>query len=134
VCLFAGAFTFGTLLSLPGDGGAYRPDQVSAIANLLSVAFVCFSTGLFLTVALQLVLRREGIDRVLYGRKRLLVAIHFALIGILAVTGFIILNGILITIGQLAAGIAGIVLLVMCAAWITGSSKGFLGVFQPGKT
>jgi len=47
-----------------------------------------------------------------------LVPVHFALISCLVILGFIILDCVLITIGQWGAGIAGIVLLGGCAVWI----------------
>ena len=118
VSLFAGAFTFGTLLSLPNDGGAFEPQQVPAIASLLSLAFVVFAGSLFLTVALQIILRREPLQAILYGQKRLLVPIHFGLISALIMTGFCALNGVLIVTGKRAAGITGIVFLILCAVWI----------------
>jgi len=118
VSLFAGAFTFGTLLNLPNDGGAFDPQQLPCITTLLSLAFVLFSTSLFLTVALQIILRREPLQAILYGRKRSLVAIHFLLISGLIMGGFIVLNGVLIVSGQRAAGTVGIVCLVLCAIWI----------------
>lgn len=116
--LFAGAFTFGSLVTLPRDGGSFTTDQIPAIAKLLSASFVCFSTALLLTVALQIILRRESPDAILISQKRCLVSVHFGLIGSLVIAGFIVLNCILIVIGQWGIGSGGIVLLGLCAVWI----------------
>ena len=115
VSLFAGSFTFGTLLTLPKDGGSFEPQQLPTITKLLAYAFMLFATALFLTVSLQMVLRKYPPDSVLHGVKRILVPFHIALISTLVMGGFILLDSVLIVIGQREAGIAGIVLLTLCA-------------------
>lgn len=120
VSVFAGAFTFGTLLTLPKDGGSFDPQQISLISQLLSNAFILFATALFLTVSLQMILRRQAPDSVLVGAKRVLVPLHFALISLSVAGGFSLLDSILIVIGQQGAGIAGLLLLIICQIWIAG--------------
>ena len=110
--VFAGAFTFGTLLSLPNT-----LDKFDYISDLLSVAFLLFATSLFVAIGVQYLLRRDDPTTALTPRMRKICKAHTAIIVSLIMAGFTILDIVLINIGKKAVGIVGIVLLYLIPAW-----------------
>jgi uncharacterized membrane protein YfcA len=113
VGVFAGAFTFGTLLQLSNSIENY-----DYISRLLSIAFVLFATSLFLAIAIQILLRRDVSTQPPSQRKAKLFVFHIGLVSGLLIAGFVVLNLVLMKIGQNAVGVTGIVLLCLIAAWI----------------
>lgn len=113
VGVFAGAFTFGTLLQLSNTISNYE-----YISRLLSVAFLLFATSLFLAIAIQILLHRDVSTLPPSQRKARLFVFHVGLVSGLHIAGFVVLNVVLMEIGQNAVGVIGIVLLCLIAAWI----------------
>jgi len=112
VAVFAGGFTFGTLISLPTT-----LDNFDYISTLLSFAFILFSTSLFLAIFIQYLLRRHHADELLLYNMWLASQIHTALVIVLLMSGFVLLDIILINIGHKAAGTVGLALLPMIPIW-----------------
>jgi hypothetical protein len=77
-----------------------------------------FATSLFLAIAIQILLRRDVPSRPPSQRKAKLFVVHIALVSGLLVAGFIVLDLVLMQIGQSAVGIIGIVFLCLIAGWI----------------
>lgn len=108
--VFAGAFTFGTLFSLPNT-----LDNFTSIQTLLAVAFILFSTSLFTAIGVAIVLKREEQDGPPSITKAKIVVAHLAIVSAFLFAGFVVLNVVLIKINQKKAGIAGITLLCAVA-------------------
>src|SRR6202035_1004459 len=113
VGVFAGAFTFGTLLNLSNT-----LENFDLVSRYLSIAFLLFATSLFLAISIQILLRRDEPSQAPSQRKMKLFVFHIALVSGLLVAGFIVLDLVLMEIGQKAVGVTGIVLLCLIAAWI----------------
>jgi hypothetical protein len=113
VGVFAGAFTFGTLFALPDT-----LKNFNSIQTLLAVAFILFSTSLFTAIGVPIVLKREQEDGPPSYTKAKIVVAHLALVSGLLFAGFVVLNVVLIEIGQKRVGIAGITLLCAVATAI----------------
>lgn len=113
VGVFAGAFTFGTLLCLPNT-----LENFIYISALLSSAFVLFTTSLFAAIGVRIILRKNAPDEVPSLLKTGIVVVHIALVGCLLIAGFIVLNLVLININQKVIGVIGIILLFLNAVWI----------------
>ena len=112
VGVFAGGFSFGTLLSLSPTRENY-----DYLGNLLAIAFLLFATGLFLAIGIQHLLRNDDPEQPPSARKRLLCQVHTYLICLLIMGGFVVLNVILMNIGKRVYGIAGIVLVSLIPIW-----------------
>jgi hypothetical protein len=115
VGVFAGAFTFGTLLNIPRDGSF---ENFKEVTEFLAIAFLLFATSLFLAISIPLLLRPEIPNEMPSPTTKRLVVIHIVLISALQLAGFICLDLVLINIGQNILGILGIVLLCMTASWL----------------
>jgi L-asparagine transporter-like permease len=113
VGVFAGAFTFGTLLNLSNT-----LENFDLVSQYLSIAFLLFATSLFLAISIQILLRRDEPSQAPPQRKMKLFVFHISLVSGLLVAGFIVLDLVLMEIGQKAVGVTGIVLLCLIAAWI----------------
>jgi hypothetical protein len=103
VAVFAGAISFGTLVTLP-----IGIDNADYIGLLLAVASYLFTSCLFAAVAIAYLLRHDDRNRPLSKLKRGLCQIHIWLVILLCVAGFIVLNVVIMNFGQRAVGIAGI--------------------------
>lgn len=115
--VFAGAFSFGTVITLPST-----VDNFEYISRLLSAAFLLFATGLFLAIGIQYILRHNDPSTSPSPRRARICVIHTtAIIGLL-IGGFILLDLVLISIGQKAIGIVGITLLGIIPVWYFGIS------------
>jgi hypothetical protein len=112
VGVFAGAFTFGTLLSLSNT-----LENFDYISDLLSVAFLLFGTSLFVAIGIQYLLRRNDPTMPLTPRMRKICKTQTILIVALIITGFTMLDIVLINIGKKTVGIAGIILLYLIPLW-----------------
>jgi hypothetical protein len=125
IATFAGAFTFGTLLTLPSGLCQNQIDATATISSLLAAAFVLFSTALFVMVLVQILLHKADPRRTLvadtYG--------HFATQGLIAfaagclIGGFVLLGVVLMYSGHEGAGQACI-----CLVSIFGGIAGIVGV------
>jgi hypothetical protein len=104
VGVFAGAFTFGTLLQISNSSENY-----DYINRLLSIAFILFATSLFLAIAIQILLRRDVSTQPPSQRDAKLFVFHIGLVSGLLIAGFVVLNLVLMEIGQNAVGVTGIV-------------------------
>jgi len=112
VAVFAGAFTFGTILALPNS-----LEKFDLISDLLSIAFLLFATSLFFAIGIQHLLRRYDPMKPLLPRTRLLCKIHATLLTLLLVAGFTLLYLVLFNIGKKIVAIVGIVLLYLMPVW-----------------
>ena len=112
MAVFAGAFTFGTILALPNS-----LEKFDLISDLLSVAFLLFATSLFCAIGIQHLLRRYDPMKPLLPRTRLLCKIHATLLTLLLVAGFTLLYLVLFNIGKKIVAIVGIVLLYLMPVW-----------------
>lgn len=106
MAVFAGGFTFGTIISL--DTGLAN---FAYISDLLSYAFILFASALFVGISIQYLLRRHRADELLLFNMWLLSQIHTILVVLFLMAGFIILDVILINLGDKGAGILGLALL-----------------------
>jgi len=112
VAVFAGGFTYGTLISLPPT-----LDNFDYISTLLSFAFILFATSLFVGISIQYLLRRHRADEMLLFNMWLASQIHTALVIIFLIAGFVLLDIILLNIGDKGAGILGLTLLPIIPIW-----------------
>jgi hypothetical protein len=112
VAVFAGALTFGTLLSLPDTLA-----KSNYISLLLSIAFVLFVCSLFASIGIRYLLRGVFDDDQPHIGIEIACMFHIALIILLLLAGFALLNVVLINIGQKAVGIVGNALLCLVPVW-----------------
>ena len=112
MAVFAGAFTFGTILALPNS-----LEKFDLISDLLSVAFLLFATCLFFAIGIHHLLRRYDPTEPLLPRTRLLCKIHTTILTVLLVAGFTLLYLVLFNIGKKIVSIVGIVLLYLMPVW-----------------
>jgi len=133
---FAGAFTFGTLLTLPNTDFPF-PDQLDSIRTYLAFAFVMFSSSIFISIAVLMLLRTESDDSPLRLIKWAVMRIQMMLQGAFLYFGFLLLNVVLVQFGQPAAGGVGVGIMVTCFLWIVGTwvldDKGSFGRPAPSK-
>src|SRR5579862_2374802 len=105
VAVFAGAFTFGTVFTIPENGSIPCNDSCESVRTLLAFAFVCFVGSLFFTISVQLLLQNEKPDNTIDDRiKGRLVHNSFRCSFLGLIIGFILLSVILILSGQKVAG------------------------------
>lgn len=112
VAVFAGAISFGTLVTLP-----IGIDNAEYISLLLAVAAYLFTACLFAAVAIAYLLRHDERNLPLSNMKRMLCQMHIWLVILLCVAGFIVLNVVIMNFGQRAVGIAGIASLSAFPVW-----------------
>jgi len=115
VAVFAGAISFGALVTLPPG-----TPNVNYSAKLLAVAANIFTCCMFVAMAIPYILRKEPRDSWPPPRKAMLCQIHvWTVIGLL-IAGFVVLNILVIQFGQLSVCIAGISLLGVIPFWFAG--------------
>jgi hypothetical protein len=86
------------------------------------VAFLLFATSLFLAIGVQYILRYVDVSKPpLPHQAKICIAHTLVIIGLL-IGAFILLNLVLISIGQKVIGIAGIILLGIIPVWYFGIS------------
>lgn len=115
VSVFAGAISFGALVTLPQN----TPNPFLA-AKLLAVAANIFTCCMFIAMAIPYVLRKEPRDAWPSPRKAMLCQIHVYTVIILLVAGFVVMNVLIIQFGQSSVCIAGISLLGVIPFWFVG--------------
>jgi hypothetical protein len=86
VAVFAGGFTFGTIISLDTSLANF-----AYISDLLSYAFILFAVALFVGISIQYLLRRHRADELLLFNMWLLSQIHTILVVLFLMAGFITL-------------------------------------------
>ena len=107
--VFAGTFTFGSVFIIPANGARPCYDNCDTVSNLLAIAFVCFSSTLFLTISLQIFLRDQEADASLgIIWEVLLLVPSVPLVG-----GLVLLGVILHLSDQNTAGIISVVLVAV---------------------
>ena len=104
VAVFAGAISFGTLVTLP-----IGLPNAAYIGQLLAIASYLFTSCLFAAVGIAYLLRHDERHLPLSKMKRTLCQIHVWLVILLCIAGFIVLNIVVMNFGQRAVGIAGTV-------------------------
>lgn len=97
--------------SVCSDGGTAR--------TLLSVAFVLFTSSLFVTIAVQVSLRAYEPDKMLPEEPHLFTQVFVGTAALLVAAGFILLDVVLIQCGQAAAGGTAIGVTAFIAALIS---------------
>ena len=97
-------------------------DNFEYISRLLSAAFLLFATGLFLAIGIQYILRHDDPSQTPSRRRAKICVLHTTVIIGLLIGGFILLDLVLISIGQKAIGIVGITLLGIIPVWYFGIS------------
>jgi len=113
IAIFAGGFTFGTLLILPNT-----IDNFDYIRRLLSFAFIMFASSLFAAIALQYLLREYNpASEAPCGVMSIICQAHTYATIVLIIVGVLILNIVLLAVGQKPAGIIGIILLSLIPVW-----------------
>ena len=115
VGVFAGAFSFATVFAIPST-----IDNFEYITRLLCAAFLLFATSLFIAIGIQYILRYETPSQPPRPHQARICIVHTLLIIGLLIGGFICLNLVLISIGQKAIGITGIILLGLIPIWYFG--------------
>jgi hypothetical protein len=111
VATFAGGFTYSTVITLRTDPSTIHVDKFDDISTLLSSAFILFSTSLFFTIMIQIVLRAIDPDTTIANdSKHHGVQFLFALSAVLLIVGFVLLDVVLIKSGEESVGIAGSIL------------------------
>jgi hypothetical protein len=124
VAVFAAAFTFGAVFTVPANGNLPCRNNCDRVRALLGGAFVCFVTSLFLIIVIHLYLGNAKADKPIQDFWQLLLVLWFlayCFVGILV--GFIVLSVVLILNGQVVAGSLTIVVLslfslVFCFFWL----------------
>jgi amino acid transporter len=114
VAVFAGGFCFGSILAIAPD-----TPNADMIETLLAVAFLLFATSLFISIGVIYILRTEKNEDE-HPEKRWksdISVIHTAIVIVLLIGGFAVLDAVLIIIEQKVCGIIGIALLGMIPIW-----------------
>jgi len=113
VAVFAGAISFGTLVTLPI--GIPNSDYLGL---LLGIGSYLFTACLFAAIAIAYLLRHDERNKPLSPTKRLLCQLHIWLVILLLLAGFVVLNVVVMNFGQRSVGLAGIVSLsVIVPVW-----------------
>lgn len=116
VAVFAGAVSFGTLVTLP-----LGLPNTQYISKLLAIASYLFTSCLFAAIGIAYLLRHDERDRPLSPTKRLLCQMHVWLVILLLVAGFVVINVVMMNFGQKSVGIAGIASLAgIVPCWFLG--------------
>lgn len=113
VAVFAGAISFGALITLPIDAfnGPY-------VRKLLAIAANIFTISMFVAMGIPYILRKETLRKAqLPFYKSLLCQIHVWLVVGLLMAGFMVLNILLINIEEKQIGYVGITLLGLIPLW-----------------
>ena len=118
VAVFAGGFTLNNLLAT----------ETPPSPTLLSIAFVLFSSALFIGIWVQFSLRRGERGREFYSWKDGLAYFLLGLMGTVMLMGFILLSVVVVKNGNTVAGAFGIGLVSVVASLI------FIELWQERKT
>lgn len=114
VSTFAGDFTFSTVVSLHFSNSC----KDNSVIDILSDAFVLFTLSLFFVVTITILLQSFEPEASLDNKD----GHYYAILGIFTINGgflvggYILLNVVLVKIGQKSAGIGGITGVVIAAA------------------
>lgn len=92
-------------------------DNFKTISRLLTAAFLLFAGSLFTSIGIQYILRQEKPKAFPSYRKSKLCIIHTWFVIALLIAGFVLLNIVLMNVGQRALGIVGITLLGVIPVW-----------------
>jgi hypothetical protein len=112
VATFAGGFTFGTLFAIPST-----LDKYDHVTGLLSIAFILFATCLFMGIGIHWLLRKYTSEECLSESRLAICKAQAVVILLLLISGFAVLNFVLIAVGQKSVGYVGIGLLCLIPFW-----------------
>lgn len=98
------------------------PDKIDSVRSYLAIAFVLFSSSLFIGVSVLTVLRTQDPQSVPGNLKEQVVKVKVVLMGAFLGTGFLFLYSILIEIGLLVIGAVGAGFMFACFAWLIESA------------
>jgi hypothetical protein len=116
VSVFAGAISFGTLVTLP-----LGLPNAQYISKLLAIASYLFTCCLFAAIGIAYMLRFDERHRPLSPTKRMLCQMHVWLVIFLLVAGFVVINVVMMNFGQKSVGIVGIASLAgVIPIWFVG--------------
>ena len=120
MAVFAGAFTFGTVFTIPANGQLPCNNNCDAVRTLLAIAFICFANSLFLTIFVQIVLRNEESTKPPEGNvKQIIIQVAIIICAIGLIGGFVLLSVVLILSNQRVAGGVTIAIVVISGGIVT---------------